>query len=83
MLCSRSPVVKKVQELDEIDLSRSSLLVTVGTNTKTIDNVNIEAWYENIKIERGFVRFKLDSGAQVNILPNRDFKRVNKQFDVR
>lgn len=50
-----------------------------------IDNVNVhvhslQSWHQVIKIENTNVRFKLDTGSEVNILPSRVFEHINTQL---
>lgn len=47
-----------------------------------VDNINVkndslQSWYEIIRIEDTNVRFKLDSGSEVNILPSRVYEKIN------
>ena len=41
------------------------------------------SWYENIKIENSLITFKLDSGADVNILPLVNIKHINCENRMR
>lgn len=37
----------------------------------SVYQIHISAWYENVKIDNKIIKFKLDTGAQVNILPDK------------
>ncbi|KAK9711786.1 hypothetical protein QE152_g25265 [Popillia japonica] len=68
---------KRVKEVKQEDDSDSSSEFFIG-------NVNHKegTWKEVIEIEGQKVKTKLDTGADVNIIPLQIFKRVNRQFRV-
>lgn len=41
-----------------------------------------KSWVEKVKLEDKYVNFKIDTGAEVNILPYKIFKRINQQFKI-
>ena len=49
-------------------------------NSKDIDNVNIDEWYQTVKIYdvNKEISFKLDSGAQISILPLRMYEDIGE-----
>lgn len=58
--------VKGVQEVEFLEQQEDAICINM-VNVKDIGNVN--AWLENLIVEGKTVNFKLDTGAQVNILP--------------
>jgi hypothetical protein len=48
-----------------------------------IINVNVKVWREVITIEDKRINIKLDTGAEVSIIPLNLFNKINKQFNVR
>lgn len=71
--------IAEIQKSEDIDLESSNLFLEMVCTAK-INSIN--TWTETVVVENTNVCFKLDSGAQVNILPNHFFKKVNKQFKV-
>ncbi|XP_029055276.2 uncharacterized protein K02A2.6-like, partial [Osmia bicornis bicornis] len=76
----RAKEVSEIQESEDIDLESSNLFVETVCTAK-ISSIN--TWMETVIVEDTKICFKLDSGAQVNILPNYFFSKINKQFEVK
>jgi len=70
------PTGKQVNDLGLVGLSEDQEF--------TIDNVSSandkNAWYENVDIYGHSVKFKLDSGAEINILPKQTLLQIDKNL---
>lgn len=53
-----------------------------GVTVNTVLNNNDGCWFQNLKVENMAIRFKLDSGSEVNIIPLNIFKKFNKKFKL-
>lgn len=94
---ARACRVRKVQVLEKSDTcsSQESLYcdgITVTLDAVKVKNKNCDSkaqkehpneWRQKISIEELKMVVKLDTGAQVSVLPSRIFKKVNNQFLVR
>lgn len=45
--------------------------------TKKIDSINENGWFENINVNGLSIKFKIDTSAQVNILPVEVIRQLN------
>ena len=61
--------------------SSEEYLLTV--NSESMDSVESQKLYARMVINGHDVRFQLDSGAIVNILPLKDYKRVCKDPELK
>lgn len=61
--------VKGVQQIEDQEVR---LVIEIVNTVKGSDHqVCASAWYKNVKIDNKIIKFKLDTGAQVNILPDK------------
>lgn len=60
---------KKAHEVIEENI-KDDLNVNTINYINGINCINKLEWYKYVKIKNKFIKFKLDSGAQVNIIPN-------------
>lgn len=71
----------KIHALEEDSNSSHPLFIGAFQIGQLEDKTPRNAWFENLKLEggRGTIRFKLDTGAEANVLPQRDYMElVNK-----
>lgn len=52
-----------------------------------VDNINVnnnflQSWHKVIRVENTNVKFKLDTGSEVNILPDRVHTRINEALQI-
>ncbi|XP_011688911.1 PREDICTED: uncharacterized protein LOC105450661 [Wasmannia auropunctata] len=77
--------VKRVQEIEDVE--NEELLATMETLNivrSKVHQINVSSWVENIEIENRIIKFKLDTGAQVNLLPEKvlnSFEKRNIQLE--
>jgi hypothetical protein len=69
---------KKVQVVSE---SNENKKLTIGSISRS-ESKNIN-WIQKVQIENIELNFKLDSGAEVNVLPVQDFNKINKKTSVK
>ena len=67
---------KKKQQVSAMSDDSSSEEYLLTVNSESVDSVESQKLYARMVINGHDVRFQLDSGATVNILPIRDYKRV-------
>lgn len=74
---------KKVQVLENETQSEKNenKKFTIGTISKN-ENKKI-SWIQKVQVENSEINFKLDSGAEVNVLPVKDFKKISKKTNVK
>lgn len=93
----KNKTVRGARELYEHDLNSFSVpvqndgsfnrpnsnehLIIDGIKTST-SGFNLREWLQVIRVEDIPIEFKVDTGAEVNILPLRLFRSVNNQFKV-
>lgn len=63
---------------DEAYFINSITQVNVKSNNKNIFSINKASWTERFKIENNLIDFKLDTGADVSIIPLSIFKLINR-----
>lgn len=72
----------KGRNVNEVDIKEDLFI----DNLKLIDNIkynkDVEAWKENIIIGNESIEFKLDSGAQCNVLPFNYVKKLKKVHEI-
>nr|CAH7714152.1 unnamed protein product [Callosobruchus chinensis] len=68
-------------ERDEATSEEEIFVGNVNNSNKKVCDKSI--WEENLFIENRKVKVRLDTGADVNIIPLKIFKFINKQFKVR
>lgn len=54
--------------------------VTVVDNINVNNDISLQSWHEIISIAGVNVKFKLDTGSEVNILPTRVYEFINKDL---
>ncbi|XP_050504417.1 uncharacterized protein K02A2.6-like [Diabrotica virgifera virgifera] len=80
---AKSCRVKNIDVIDE-DSSDGSADSFVGNVNKVYQNVSSQnIWDEIIEIENKRIKVKLDTGADVSIIPLKIFKKIDKQFKIR
>ncbi|KAG5877221.1 hypothetical protein JTB14_036429 [Gonioctena quinquepunctata] len=79
--------VKSVRNIEQSDASSSAdsddLFVNRVRKEKYTDREVSEDFCENLSIEKEKVKVRLDTGADVSVIPLRIFKKIDKQFKVR
>ncbi|XP_050510413.1 uncharacterized protein LOC126887113 [Diabrotica virgifera virgifera] len=84
---SKSCRVKNVKNVEHEDGDSSSEIfvdnVNLSNNVVACNSSRGSIWEEFLEIEGRKIKTKLDTGADVNIIPLKIFKYVNKQFRVR
>lgn len=80
--------VKNVKSVDPENNSDSSSDIFIRNVNKACsctnrDCIHRNIWDEIVEIENKKVKLKLDTGADISIIPEKSFERVNKQFKVR
>jgi small nuclear ribonucleoprotein (snRNP)-like protein len=60
-----------------------NLLETKKDQYCNIINVNVREWHEVITIEDQRMNIKLNTGAEVSIIPLTLFNKINEQFNIR
>lgn len=74
--------VKEVQEIEDSEDEDGVLVKSINMVKGKVHELDVAAWYENIKIDSKIIKFKLDTGAQVNILPEKLLDKLkNKRMD--
>ncbi|XP_017892179.1 uncharacterized protein K02A2.6-like [Ceratina calcarata] len=77
--------VRQVQRIEAEANDEEEYLVidSVGQTRKEIFEVRSNAWYEDLIIEGRKIKFKLDTGAEANIIPYSTFQQLRSQKLVR
>lgn len=57
--------VKGIKEVEFMD----DEFDTISINLVNVQNIDVTVWFENLNVAGKLVKFKLDTGVQVNILP--------------
>lgn len=77
--------VKNVKNVNRDDANEDS-----SSDEFCVNNINIvkyndnnNMWDEIIQIENKKIKVKLDTGAEINVMPSKTFKSINKQFKIR
>ncbi len=69
---------KKVHAVDE----NEEMLQDLFIGTLSVDSCEL-SWYEELSINKKAVKFKLDTGAEANVLPRRLFRQLNSKETVK
>ncbi|KAG5865867.1 hypothetical protein JTB14_016486 [Gonioctena quinquepunctata] len=86
---SKSQSSKRVEQVESIrNIEQSSadsddLFVNQVRKEKYTDREVSEDFCENLSIEKEKVKVRLDTGADVSVIPLRIFEKIDKQFKVR
>lgn len=68
------------EENEEEIIDISAIYERQEINEVQVDSVNVDKeWFEMIKIGPKVIKFKLDTGSQVNIMPNDIFMKLSEQ----
>ncbi|XP_055906014.1 uncharacterized protein LOC129941414 [Eupeodes corollae] len=75
-------------EDDEDDSYIDSVEVVGFSSVGDIYSINqvrqsCRSWYENIAVENSLIKFKLDSGADVNVIPLKEVQKLNLEHKIR
>jgi len=63
--------VKEVQEVEDSEDEDNILVESVNIIKGKVHEMRVVVWYENIEVDGKIIKFKLDTGAQVNTLPEK------------
>ena len=63
--CCRTPVIQQVHEMQNLEVSEDEFLVDVVESAKSCDE-----WKVHLEVNEKPVEFKLDTGAQTNLIPD-------------
>lgn len=66
-----------------IDFGKNKVENQYKLNIKNSQPFRKKSWFQKANVEDEEIEFKLDTGAEVNIIPYNLFKKINKQFKVR
>ncbi|XP_039304646.1 uncharacterized protein LOC120357660 [Solenopsis invicta] len=71
--------LKGIQEIEDKEEEEILAIKSLNIVRSKIHQMTVSAWLENIEIENKIIKFKIDTGAQVNILPDKVFNSLNKK----
>ncbi|XP_018359748.1 PREDICTED: uncharacterized protein K02A2.6-like [Trachymyrmex cornetzi] len=69
--------VKGIQEVEDVEEDEMLAIESVNIVKSEVLQISVSEWFENVKLENKIIKFKLDTGAQVNILPEKIFNSLN------
>lgn len=71
--------MKRVQEIGDgkLDEEENLAIESVKVVKGKIHEMCL-AWYENVEICNNSIKFKLDTGAQVNVIPHKLLRKLRK-----
>lgn len=91
--CCKTKNVKTLREVQEheqnlfidtiITVNKSVKVTNQNVKIGKIDSVGENGWFKDLKIEDQTVNFKLDTGAEVNVISKELFEKLNNNFKVR
>lgn len=74
---SKGAKPRNVHTLDEQDDSQETYWLGALQTTKYVANKNSDAWYVDVGIKGHKVSMKIDTGAEVNVMPLKTWKQIN------
>lgn len=78
-MCKKPPS----KQVKELECSQSDYLIEEVSTVSVLSVGKEEAWYTNLQMEGKTVKFKLDTGAQCNVLPLAEFKTLPGQPNLK
>ncbi|KYM97061.1 hypothetical protein ALC62_12262 [Cyphomyrmex costatus] len=71
--------VKKIQQVEDLEEEEMLAIESVNIVKSEVQEICVSAWFQNVELENKVIKFKLDTGAQVNILPEKIFNSFNSK----
>lgn len=72
--------VRKVRELNIKNDDDIFYMDSIVSKKYFKNEYKRDSWSENIRIQNNIFKFKLDTGAEVNVLPLKYFKKLKCQY---